>query len=389
MKTVLLFLSLLASNTSLYSQWEKVSSSAANAIIVHNGVLFAGGERGARRSTDNGNSWVTINNGLHGNLIDVAIESFHSYHDQLLVGTKYWEGIFTTSDSGNTWMHRTSGSIVPSFASNNNYIFSTPTNAAISRSIDSGKTWHPSANGFGHMFSNGQRSPTAIAIGYNGTYFFAGTAYGEIFRSSDNGDSWDSVYHGQTFPIINLLKSNGPIIYAGIDGSIYRSTDDGITWELVKNDFGVYTIYSLNGIVFAGGYRGVIRSNDNGDNWVMINDGLADSSSVYSITANEEYMFIATYSSIYRRKLFELHTTKSLRNNSLSLSAYPNPATKELTISHASGQAERVVMYDMTGALVRSGVVEGETTWDVSALSSGTYMLGIPGGKMQMVQVVK
>jgi hypothetical protein len=68
---------------------------------------------------------------------------------------------------------------------------------------------------------------------------------------------------------------------------------------------------------------------------------------------------------------------------------YPNPTTKELTISHTSERAERVVMYDMTGALVRSDVVNGEATWDVSALPSGSYMLGIPGGKMQVVQVVK
>jgi hypothetical protein len=46
-------------------------------------------------------------------------------------------------------------------------------------------------------------------------------------------------------------------------------------------------------------------------------------------------------------------------------------------------------MYDMTGTLVKSGTVSGEATWDVSALPSVSYMLGIPGGKMHVVQVVK
>lgn len=71
------------------------------------------------------------------------------------------------------------------------------------------------------------------------------------------------------------------------------------------------------------------------------------------------------------------------------VSTYPNPATKTLHISVNDGAARRVVMYDMTGALVRSEVVSGEAEWDVSTLPSGSYMLGIPGEGMQMVQVVK
>jgi hypothetical protein len=80
---------------------------------------------------------------------------------------------------------------------------------------------------------------------------------------------------------------------------------------------------------------------------------------------------------------------KMPKKDSTKIVHYPNPAANTLHISLPDGPVQRVVMYDMTGALVRSGVVSGEATWDVSALPSGSYMLGIPGGKMQVVQVVK
>jgi hypothetical protein len=130
------------------------------------------------------------------------------------------------------------------------------------------------------------------------------------------------------------------------------------------------------------------RSIDNGKTWMQIGQQLPTG---YQMYFTDKYIFISGYQCLYRYPLAlaGIHDSKPNSNNSLSVSAYPNPTTKELTISHTSGRAERVVMYDMTGTLVKSGTVSGEATWDVSALPSVSYMLGIPGGKMHVVQVVK
>jgi hypothetical protein len=135
----------------------------------------------------------------------------------------------------------------------------------------------------------------------------------------------------------------------------------------------------------------VYISHDNGVTWLQVGEPLT---MVNKIVLDDKYIYAlgADYRGIMYRYPLSPLSVKGRNSgvvSDLNLSVYPNPATNELTISHTNGRPERMVMYDMTGALIKSGVVESETTWDVSTLASGSYMLGIPGGKMHVVQVVK
>jgi photosystem II stability/assembly factor-like uncharacterized protein len=71
--------------------------------------------------------------------------------------------------------------------------------------------------------------------------------------------------------IYSLLARDGEL-YAGTDGEgAFRSSDRGDTWETINNGFpkpaGVYTYLGFAGRLFAGTYDGVYYSNDNGKNW--------------------------------------------------------------------------------------------------------------------------
>lgn len=84
-------------------------------------------------------------------------------------------------------------------------------------------------------------------------------------------------------------------------------------------------------------------------------------------------------------------------DNSLTLSAYPNPATTQFTVDYTLDQAEgnaEVVLYNMQGQAVRRQAVsssEGSTTLSVADLPAGVYMCSLQSNgrtsKMQKLVV--
>jgi hypothetical protein len=218
--------------------------------------------------------------------------------------------------------------------------------------------------------------------------------YGVDYKQFSMSDDWLFCYGIKPF----ATNSASPFLL--------RANRNLDTWEILETNlsdeinpvsitqigrFLLMLSLSYNDKINSDGTCRVLKSSDNGVTWTQVGENLRRG---YYLSHNSKYLYVsgAKYSpALYRYPLAlaGIHDSKPNNNNSLSLSAYPNPAAKELTISLTTGRPERVVMYDMTGALIKSGVVEGETTWDVSTLASGSYMLGIPGGKMQVVQVVK
>lgn len=85
----------------------------------------------------------------------------------------------------------------------------------------------------------------------------------------------------------------GNTVFAGTDGSgIWKSNDDGATWEQSSNGLNPSTDYSIteltvlgaNTLIAATYDNGVFKSDDNGANWISIT-GTLPASSVYPVTA--------------------------------------------------------------------------------------------------------
>ncbi|MGO9481796.1 MAG: WD40/YVTN/BNR-like repeat-containing protein [Candidatus Kryptoniota bacterium] len=68
-----------------------------NAFVVKDSIIFAGGE-GMFSSTDDGATWVTIENGIGGTVTGLAIEG-----NKLLAST--YGGVYQTTDDGNNWLN--------------------------------------------------------------------------------------------------------------------------------------------------------------------------------------------------------------------------------------------------------------------------------------------
>jgi hypothetical protein len=64
-----------------------------------------------------------------------------------------------------------------------------------------------------------------------------------------------------------------------------------------------------------------------------------------------------------------------LGENAAALSVMPNPASDVLYFENTTGETARVLVFDITGALVRNINVEGEARLDVSAMPRGMYIV--------------
>jgi photosystem II stability/assembly factor-like uncharacterized protein len=118
-----------------------------------------------------------------------------------------------------------------------------------------------------------------LAINPSG-YIFAGTPYA-IWRSSDKPGKWTQVWltNKASVQIACLQSSSSGYVFAGTTGGgILRSTDNGDNWNQVNTGLTGDVVHGLaigaTGRVFAGTDRGVLRSTDNGVSWTQVNRGL-------------------------------------------------------------------------------------------------------------------
>jgi len=177
------------------------------------------------RSLDKGGSWTLVYDSQARSSFRVPCFAFHESTD-VFAGTLYY--------SGNVEYH-----------------------GAVLRSTDNGETWaSPSLlNPIGDLAINSNGHIFAVTTGRLGE-----TGGGSIYRSTDNGISWIRLLFG--FPGSNVsaidINPNGHI-FAGTGTGIFRSMDNGETWDDLGGDARDFAINN-KGRIFALGYGGVYRS---------------------------------------------------------------------------------------------------------------------------------
>jgi hypothetical protein len=197
----------------------------------------------------------------------------------------------------------------------NGYIFVGTENDGVYRSTDGGVNW--TQNG-GSLFVGpiGSENQKIFSIGINSVGdIFVPLNYPQpgrtknIFSSTDNGDTWDSLGQSHFYRCIAFSNSY-PYIYCGNHAvGVVRSTDNGATWSEPESDTGMTAtkinvlIVDSNDIIYAAtsynestGGGGVYRSSDYGVHWVSISAGLnGQSLTVLSLLKKPNgYLFAGT-----------------------------------------------------------------------------------------------
>lgn len=160
-------------------------------------------------------------------------------------------------------------------------------------------------NGYGNI---------SIAIAPNNT-IFVGTFVSGIFRSTDEGKTWQQVQYIRDSAVTKIVCRGSNEVFAAVRNKVYYSNDLGDTWqqhtipstyvisdiELLGNQQIVVSTADLL-VPIPGGPSdyygdGIFISNDNGSTWNTINNGIGGHKAITHLAIGKNNKMVAAMSS--------------------------------------------------------------------------------------------
>lgn len=204
---------------------------------VYFGAATASAPQLVSRSTDYGVTWTNATpTGATKNITDIFfLDAAHGWCSSQDVGK-----VFYTTDGGTTWANGVSANLVvpnyvhfidanTGFVTNNN-------NGNVYRTADGGATYTGIATGTEPLY----------CVANSGTSIFAVGRYGSIYKSLDNGLTWNPMFLSVTQKPMRSIKFTSSLVgYSGGGstsaadslGFILKTNDGGETWENVGYNF--------------------------------------------------------------------------------------------------------------------------------------------------------
>lgn len=243
-----------AGNSSNINDWPRIVGGDGFQPIfdpIDSDHWFAETQRGGiRMTTDNGESFTRINEGLDGNKnwdmqyimsphdnsvlytgTDIVYAAYDSYDPEWVpISEKMTDGGFPTSLS-------TSISDIHESPVAKGYLYIGTSNGLVHRSLDAGLSWELiSADLPDRYVSSVKPSPDFAETVYA---TFTGYKFNEfiprIYKSEDAGDTWVSISNNLPDIAINdvfiIEGYKDRVLFVATDGGIYGSIDSGASWE--------------------------------------------------------------------------------------------------------------------------------------------------------------
>lgn len=297
-----------------------LTAKTVRSVIVKHDTVYAGTDYdGLFRTTDNGQNWTAVNNGLSSN----RVASLCTIGNYLFAGTG--TGVFKSTNSGANWYYSGLSTQNYNFVIvKGNSIFASNGYGGLYKSTDYGTNWIQVFNGLSHLIH---------AIYTDGMNLYIGNEYG-IYLSTDDGGTWTAINNCLTNELITSIAAFGPYIFAGTESNgIFKSSDEGLSWEkcgldeksvfdiatigtkifactvlsggiYVSTDYGSNWTAKNNGLtstvilkllvkgnnIFAGTDAGVFRSTNSGENWTLVNNGMTNNY-IFALGANSTHVF--------------------------------------------------------------------------------------------------
>jgi len=251
-----------------YCQWVQMPGPRGmkiNVFYKNDNIVYAGTKSyGVYRSINNGANWEPANTGIeHSDIFDIIFSG-----NNLLAGVGNSCGlnnVYKSTDNGMHWIP-TSGlanKIALSFAIKGTYIYTATTdfNSSIYRSADNGESWQT------------VESPITDA----NEVFVSGNAvivseFNFIWRTTDDGDSWELAEKFALSGVTQFAKSGNKIFGAGGSG-LYTSVNNGESWTYSNFPGGASSLSAVGNIIYLGSSK-VSKSTDAGATWNLASTNL-------------------------------------------------------------------------------------------------------------------
>jgi photosystem II stability/assembly factor-like uncharacterized protein len=223
--------------------------------------------------------------------------------------------------------------------------------------------------------------------------------FDDVFRSTDNGVTWDTINNGMgASQLTSLVISNEKYLILGAEsGGIYKSTNWGENWVLKKPSSIIRNLAaSSTGYIMAGSeLEGLLLSTDGGESWQQKNSGLPSPTFINSVYFDTEgYAYCGVHNfGIYKSTspVVSVDEKIELQPDGFQLfQNYPNPFNPSTIIAYSIKESGYVslIIYDVLGNKVATLVNEEkpygiyEVEFSGEGLTSGIYFYQLKVGTL-------
>ena len=165
------------------------------------------------------------------------------------------------------------------------------------RSTDNGITWN--------QMNDGLTTVGIYSLAIIGQQIFAGVYGTGVFQSINNGTNWSKIDTGLTYPTINALFADGSNLFVGLNNGIYLSTNSGTAWTWELSHFPgfpispcVVSFAAIGTSIFAGTFGDGVFLLSTDHKWNAVNNGLTYKY-VNMICANGANLFAGTDAGVF------------------------------------------------------------------------------------------
>ena len=326
------------------------------------------------KTTDGGSNWITytLGNSDYRTTKACVLNANELFSAGRNGGGN--DGLFIKSvDGGATWTNPTT---FPERLFNVYFINSSTgwvmgKNGLLSKTTDGGINWVSQNVSGEDMF--------CMKFFNNGTTGILGCGGGELYRTTDGGNSWNSITSNVPDGLLAVDIKGNDAWFCGEAGTIIHSSDYGQTWSTQSSalpiDFGSVA-FADNTHGWMGGMAGTINStNDGGSVWQSNPSGSNVDISGLSIPDMNHGWYCNTDGEIY-----SFNTATSIHENDMhhpELMFYPNPVLDVMYLTNMQNEDINVCIVNEIGQVVSNIDVQAchKIQVDISKLSQGTYQL--------------
>jgi photosystem II stability/assembly factor-like uncharacterized protein len=250
------------------------------------------------KSTDGGQTWQDISEGLPENLQEDDFERDGFFANDNGLYLRAGNGIYHSEPNSTApfWQKEIIPDKQGSIAPGKTGIFAYNYAGQFLQKINGTSVWSP-------VFTYLQENEVRTVFETAGGTVFIGSDNG-LFKSTNSGKTWKQVHNGGW--VMKLVESNG-VLLATSGGGILRSTDDGENWNWVISEGGVgiaveridggFAAISCNTSTQS---RRIHISLDRGKTWKTIDEGLQPSLLISSIKQMGDYLLCGHPDGIFR-----------------------------------------------------------------------------------------